>query len=165
MHEIIKRGSGIFPAIDLQTLQACIQCGTCVGSCPSGRRTAWRIRNILLKVQLGLRDEVLSSDDLWLCTTCYTCQERCPRKVPATDIVRLLRNIAFEEGHVKKEHLTVVRNFITTGHAVLLTDEVKKARVKLGLEELPPTTLKFTEWLEKINKILEVDGFKNKTPK
>ena len=51
-------------------IRTCIQCGTCSSVCPSGRRTAFRTRELMRKAVLGLKDEVLSSPDLWLCATC-----------------------------------------------------------------------------------------------
>ncbi len=160
--EVIKRGSRIFPEDDLRTLYACIQCGTCVGDCPSGRRTAWRIRHIVRKTQLGMREAVLSDEALWNCTTCYTCQERCPRGVATTDIVRIIRNIAFEEGYALERHLAVARNFAKMGHAIPITDEVKKKREKLGLSPVPPTTLSYPKALAEVQKIIEIDSFLKK---
>jgi len=160
--EIIDRGGKVFPINNLETLYACIGCGTCVGSCPSGRRTALRVRSIMSNIQLGFKDEVLSCDDLWLCTTCYTCQERCPRSVMTTDIIRTVRNIAFEKGYVKERHLVVISNFIKAGHSIMVSGEVEKVRVELGLDRFPPTTLRFKEALDEIKKIMEVNGFQLK---
>ena len=75
-------------------LRTCIQCGTCSSVCPSGQRTAFRTREIIRKAILGLKNEVLSSPDLWLCTTCYTCLERCPRQIKVTDAILIMRNMA-----------------------------------------------------------------------
>jgi heterodisulfide reductase subunit C len=55
--EIMKYGSQFFSHTDLETFKTCMQCGTCVGSCPSGRRTAWRSRVILRKANLGLKKD------------------------------------------------------------------------------------------------------------
>ena len=60
----------------IETVQHCFQCGTCSGSCPSGRRTPYKVRQIVRKCLLGLKEEVITDDALWMCTTCYTCQER-----------------------------------------------------------------------------------------
>jgi heterodisulfide reductase subunit C len=157
--EIIDRGGKIFNPEDLETLYACIQCGGCTGSCPAGRRTALNTRRVIRKIQLGLKDDVLSTDDLWTCVTCYTCQERCPRQVMITDIIRTVRNIAFEKGFAKDRHLLVVRNFIKTGHSVPITDEIKKARGKLGLDTVPPTTLKSEADLKELNRVMALSGF------
>ena len=45
---------------------------------------------------LGMREEVLSSDEIWLCLTCFQCQERCPQKVRVTDIFFDCKNLAAE---------------------------------------------------------------------
>ena len=68
--ELVEKGA--------KTLNLCFQCGTCTGSCASGRFTAFRTRKVVRRAQLGLKDQILPSDDLWMCTTCYTCYERCP---------------------------------------------------------------------------------------
>ena len=47
----------------LLEIGSCIQCGTCTGGCPSGRRTALRTRSLIRKAQLGM-DEVLSDKEL-----------------------------------------------------------------------------------------------------
>jgi heterodisulfide reductase subunit C len=160
LNDVIDLGSKIFPKEDMTTLRACLQCGTCTGSCPSGRRTAWRIRQIFLKTINGLREETLSSDDLWNCTTCYTCQERCPRKVKTTDIVRVLRNLAVKEGRMRPEHVKVCEVFFKHGHAVPANDDVKVIRKRLGLSELPPTVHMYPDALKEVLVIVDEKGFR-----
>lgn len=160
VNDVIDLGSKIFPKEDMITLRACLQCGTCTGSCPSGRRTALRIRQIFLKTINGLREEALSSDDLWNCTTCYTCQERCPRKVKTTDIVRVLRNLAVKEGRMRPEHVKVCEIFFKHGHAVPVNDDVKVVRKRLGLSELPPTVHMYPDALKEVLVIVDEKGFR-----
>ena len=74
------------------------------GSCPSGRLTAFRTRQLIRKAQLGLKDDILQSPDLWMCTTCYSCVERCPRDVEIVDIITVMRNMAVKEGFMADEH-------------------------------------------------------------
>ena len=38
-----------FVDVGLEKIRACINCGTCTGSCPSGRRTAYRTRSAIRK--------------------------------------------------------------------------------------------------------------------
>ncbi|MEM4735895.1 MAG: CoB--CoM heterodisulfide reductase subunit C [Candidatus Thorarchaeota archaeon] len=117
---------------------ACMQCGTCTASCPSGRWTAMRTRNIVVRASYG-DPSVLQDADVWLCTTCYRCHDRCPRKLEVTDIIIELRNLASERGLMSEQHRKVVTLFHTTGHAVPINDETKTIRRELGLPELPPT--------------------------
>src|SRR6056297_1670187 len=67
-------------------IMSCIQCGTCTASCESGRWTALKTRQIVRKVVLGDLS-CLEDPDIWLCTTCYQCYERCPRDVRPTDVI------------------------------------------------------------------------------
>lgn len=162
LDEIVERASKIFGWTDASSILACIQCGVCTGGCPSGRRTAWRVRTLIRRAQLGMREEALSDDELWDCTTCYTCQERCPRGVTSTDFIRIIRNIAFEEGYARKNHLYVARNFLTIGHAIPHNDEMRALRKKLGLPENPPTSLTYPEVMKEIEKLTQKTGFKEK---
>jgi len=122
----------------------CIQCGTCTASCESGRWTALKTRMIIRKVVLGDLS-VLSDPDIWLCTTCYQCYERCPRDVRPTDVIMELRNYATKLGNISPNHRAVVGYLTNYGHAVPINDEIKQRRVELGLDELPPTAFKFKQ--------------------
>ena len=39
------------------------------------------------------RREVLNSKTIWLCSSCFTCAERCPRDINITKIMEALRQI------------------------------------------------------------------------
>ncbi len=67
-------------------LNRCMQCGTCIGSCFSGRVTALNTRRILMEY-MARGIPVEDHDTLWFCVTCYACQERCPRGIPLTDMI------------------------------------------------------------------------------
>ncbi len=141
------------------SLLKCIQCGSCTASCPSGRRTQLRTRQVVEKVIMGF-DEVLKSDDLWLCTTCYTCFDRCPRDVQPTAIIKELRNIAVQRGYMKPAHQKVARFFCDTGHLVPITENIKQVRKQLGLPELPPTVHSHPESLKDVQKIIHKTKFR-----
>jgi heterodisulfide reductase subunit C len=140
-------------------LRTCIQCGTCSSVCPSGRRTAFRTREVIRKALLGLKDEVLSSKDLWLCSTCYTCLERCPRQIKVTDAILIMRNMAVEHGFMLAEHQKASKKLIETGHAVPIDDKNRAIRKELGLDEVPPTTHSDEKALNDVKEILKRTGF------
>lgn len=142
-----------------ETLALCFQCGTCTGACPSGRRTPYRIRQIVRKSVMGLKDEVISDDSLWMCTTCYECQERCPRAIKIVDIVKIARNYASRAGYMAKAHKMTGSFVIKTGHGVPINDATMELRKRVGLGELPPTTHQFPEALEEVQKIFKKTGF------
>lgn len=141
------------------SLEYCFQCGTCTGSCPSGRRTPYRIRQIVRKTNMGLKDEILDDPNLWMCTTCYSCQERCPRGIKIVDVVKLARNEAAQAGFMAPAHKMTGKFVIESGHGVPINDATKALRKKVGLDELPPTTHTFPEALDEVQTILKATGF------
>ncbi|MDR2873219.1 MAG: CoB--CoM heterodisulfide reductase subunit C [Methanobrevibacter sp.] len=149
----------LFVDAGIDTVEHCFQCGTCSGGCPSGRRTPYKIRQIVRKCLLGLKDEVISDPALWMCTTCYTCQERCPRSVKIVEIIKLARNEAAKAGFMAPAHRATGSFVIKTGHAVPINDATKILRKKVGLSELPPTTHSNPKALEDIRTIVEATGF------
>ena len=143
----------------IETVKHCFQCGTCSGSCPSGRRTPYKVRQIVRKCLLGLKEEVIADDALWMCTTCYTCQERCLRSVKIVEIIKKARNIAAHAGYMAKPHKMTGVFVMNTGHGVPINDKVKALRAKIGLPEIPPTTHAYPEALAEVQKICKITGF------
>lgn len=140
-------------------ISRCIQCGTCTASCPSGRRTAFRTRQLIRRAMLGFRENVLSDKDLWLCTTCFTCLERCPRGVDPTDVILAIRNLAVQSGHMLDRHKLVAELLLKSGHAVPIDETTKKLRANLGLAEVPPTTHMFRDALAEVQEIVKKTNF------
>jgi heterodisulfide reductase subunit C len=149
----------------LEKIRACINCGTCTGSCPSGRRTAYRTRSAIRKALTG-DESVLQDIDIWLCTTCYYCYERCPRNIPVTDMIIKLRNIAVEEGYILDNHFNLAdKIFYATGHGVPASGEENKKwrdlRVSYGLPPLPPTVHSHPEALKECQELMKSSGFRD----
>ena len=152
-----------FVDVGLEKIRACINCGTCTGSCPSGRRTAYRTRSAIRKALTG-DVSVLSDIDIWLCSTCYYCYERCPRNIPVTDMIIKLRNIAVEEGYILDAHFSLATNiFLKTGHGVPANGEANKKwrdlRESYGLPPLPPTVHMHPEAVKECQELLKSVGF------
>ena len=83
-----------------------------------------------------------------MCTTCYTCQERCLRSVKIVEIIKKARNIAAHAGYMAKPHKMTGVFVMNTGHGVPINDATKALRAKIGLAEIPPTTHAFPEAFE-----------------
>lgn len=81
-----------------EKLFSCIQCGTCVGSCPTAR--AWEVtpRQLVRLLQLGRKEEVLKPEVLYYCSQCYSCKSRCPMGIQLTDLLMEARRLAVREG-------------------------------------------------------------------
>ncbi|GAB4441639.1 MAG: hypothetical protein OHK0026_07870 [Rhodocyclaceae bacterium] len=85
-----------------QWVKMCMQCGVCAGSCPFGPHWEHSPQKIFMMIRAGKREEVLGSDSMWMCTSCYNCIVRCPRKLPITHIMHGLANYAHRLGLAPK---------------------------------------------------------------
>jgi len=133
--EIMKHPGG-------EKLYLCYQCGSCAGGCPVGKITdSYRPRQIIRMALLGLRDEVLSSDSIWLCASCYTCQERCPQGVEIADLMLVIRNMAADKGYAPKTFVDQASSLIENGRIVKISDLTERRRSTLGLPSVPPTSV------------------------
>lgn len=134
----------------------CMHCGICSAGCPSGRHTNLNIRRLLRKT---LKSRDIPDEQLWMCTTCYNCQERCPRAIKIVDILLDIRALSVREGRIMPEHRVVCEMLLQYGHAVPINEENRIKRVHMGLDELPETVHKYNEGLEEVQKLLSSCGF------
>jgi heterodisulfide reductase subunit C len=81
-----------------ESINSCIQCGVCTGSCPTANQWDYPPRRVIAMVRAGLRDELLSSNSMWFCVSCYSCTVRCPRDIKPADIMHALEIIAIRSG-------------------------------------------------------------------
>ena len=87
-------------------VKMCMQCGVCAGSCPLGNAWEHPPQEIFMMIRAGKREEVLTSESMWMCTSCYNCIVRCPRELPITHIMHGLANYANRLGIAPKENPT-----------------------------------------------------------
>ncbi len=87
-------------------VKMCMQCGVCAGSCPLGNAWEHPPQEIFMMIRAGKREAVLSSDSMWMCTSCYNCIARCPRGLPITHIMHGLAHYAQRLGLVPKNQPT-----------------------------------------------------------
>ena len=123
-------------------LLRCLKCGACSGGCPVGSVIDYRPRKVLGNVLLGLKDEVLSSDQVWLCAACFTCEERCVQQVNFTDVVTVLRNMASREGNAAPGYVHMAEMVMENGRVSARTGAVDKLRENLGLPPLQEPDIK-----------------------
>jgi heterodisulfide reductase subunit C len=115
-------------------VRRCFACGTCTASCPIREVTErYNPRRIIHMALLGLREQVLSSDFIWLCSTCYACHERCPQDVRITELMHAIKNIAVREGHIHPSFRTQGELIQKHGRLYDITDFENQRRSDLGL--------------------------------
>lgn len=99
-YELMKEPGG-------EHLSACYQCSTCTLGCPMTEFVpSYNPRRIIQMSLLGMRKEVLSNPDLWICALCQTCTARCPQDVMICELMGAIRRIAEREeaaGNIKIE--------------------------------------------------------------
>src|SRR4030042_2617929 len=84
-----------------ENIKKCFFCCTCAARCPVREVTErYNPRRIIRMALLGMKKEVLSSDFIWLCSSCYTCFERCPQDVKIPELMNAIKNIAVREGYI-----------------------------------------------------------------
>jgi len=89
-------------------------------------------------ILLGMREQVLTSDFVWLCAGCHSCSERCPQGVHIPNIMVALKNMARESGHTHPtlaKQIDLLRDF---GRVFEIEEYDNKRRAKMGLPELEP---------------------------
>jgi heterodisulfide reductase subunit C len=89
-----------------EAIHSCIQCGMCTGSCPTASKWDYPPRKAIAMVRAGLREELLSSNSMWFCASCYTCTVRCPRDIKPADIMHALEILSIRSGLSTKRSRT-----------------------------------------------------------
>jgi Fe-S oxidoreductase len=81
-----------------EAFKYCYQCGLCDTVCPWNRVRDFSIRGIVRQATFGLPE--IEGEDIWRCTTCGNCPQRCPRGVKQIEVGVSIRRIASEYGVV-----------------------------------------------------------------
>jgi len=116
--------------------RSCYQCGTCVASCPVAQHTGADIyhpRRFIRAILEGQAQVLLEQPEIWLCTSCHACLEHCPQRVPVSELISELRNLASTLGHAPKDLAAEVETILSTGWSIPPTPTSNARRQRLGL--------------------------------
>jgi heterodisulfide reductase subunit C len=124
-----------FPQEDLYE---CYQCARCTGSCPAMEvAPAIGPRETILRcLNLG-HQQVVEDERLWLCCTCHVCEDRCPQKIPITDLLVALRNSAARRGNIPDRLRMAVELLAKSGRSMIV-HQLDEMRAHHGLKPLTP---------------------------
>jgi heterodisulfide reductase subunit C len=111
-------------------IRRCYSCGTCTAGCPVGGVTdKYNPRRIVHMALLGMREQVLSSELIWLCCQCNSCYFVCPQGIRLSRIATELQKIAVAEGYVDEsflKRLAPVNDYLTDLCRRTMFDKVKQ---------------------------------------
>jgi len=75
-------------------VSACFNCGNCTAVCPLAQDSAGFPRRMIRMAQVGMKRELLASEDLWRCYACGECTETCPREADPAEFMAAARSYA-----------------------------------------------------------------------
>lgn len=138
-----------------ENIKKCFSCGTCTAGCPVREITdRYNPRKIIRMALLGMKKEVLSSQFIWLCSSCYTCYERCPQDVRIPELMNAIKNIAAREGYLPSAMKIQIDLLSSFGRLLEITEFENEKRKEFGLPLIQGRT-------EEVKKILKELGLQH----
>ena len=136
----------------------CYQCGKCTSGCEAHKLLELEPHKIVALLKRGLIDEMVNSDVIWTCMSCFKCRERCPQKVPPVEILFALKNMAVASGKpIPGKYSTMLQSILSIGliqdvQTISKTDSITINRNDLNLPDIskPVDSNKFQLVLSKI---------------
>ena len=86
-------------------LDRCYQCFTCTLGCPVAKYMDIKPDQIVRMVQLDLKQQVLTSEAIWICCACETCVTRCPNEIDVPKLMDTLKETAIRENVTGKNKI------------------------------------------------------------
>ncbi len=79
-------------------ISRCYQCRRCSNACPVVEFMDIHPARLVAQMLAGDSDAALSSQMIWICTSCRACSTRCPRAIDFARVVDFLRTAAVRSG-------------------------------------------------------------------
>lgn len=98
-----------------QPIDLCFQCLKCAAGCTMGNCTDYTPNQILRLIQLGMKEKVLKSSMIWICTGCEICGTRCTNGIKMSEVMDTLKEMAVKENMVKEKKIHIFNDvFLNT---------------------------------------------------
>jgi heterodisulfide reductase subunit C len=152
--EIIERLSKLQDEIP----EYCFQCGKCTSGCEAHKLLELEPHKIVALLKRGLIDEMINSDVIWTCMSCFKCRERCPQKVAPVEILFALKNMAVAQGkQIPGKYTSMLQSILSIGliqDIQSVTDyknkTIKRDDLNLPAVSKPVDTAKFQMVISKL---------------
>ena len=136
----------------------CYQCAKCTSGCEAHKLLELEPHKIIALLKRGLIDELVNSDLIWTCMSCFKCRERCPQKVAPVDVLFALKNMAVAAGkQIPGNYTAMLQSVLSIGllqdvKSVATRDNKTVSRSDLGLPDVskPADAAKFMGMLSKL---------------
>lgn len=136
----------------------CFQCAKCTSGCEAHKLLELEPHKIVALLKRGLIDEMVNSDIIWTCMSCFKCRERCPQKVAPVEILFALKNMAVASGkQIPGNYTQLLQSVLSTGllqdiKTISTKDNKSIDRNQLNLPQIskPEDPMKFQTMLAKI---------------
>jgi len=120
-----------------ENLYHCYSCGTCASMCLVRRvNPDFNPRQILHMVMLDMKEEVLNSPVVWLCSACDLCFPMCPQEIHISELMKAIRNIAIREGVEPPGPFAVVDENLCSGCGMCVS-ACPYGGIELATESVP----------------------------
>ena len=106
LREIVIETAGINP-------RKCMKCGKCSGACPAYDEMEYHPHQFVSMVEAGKIEELMNSEAIYMCLSCFACVERCPRGVEPASFVEAARLALIRQSgknHLKAENVPAKLN-------------------------------------------------------
>ena len=88
--ERVREISGVNPL-------KCMKCGKCSATCPAFNEMDIKPHQFVSYVANNNVEELVKSESLWKCLSCFACVERCPRDVQPGKVIDAARQLVVRE--------------------------------------------------------------------
>ena len=78
-------------------IESCFNCGNCTAVCPLSTEEDNFPRRMIRYTQIGMKEKLLSSKELWLCYHCGECTTTCPRQADPGEFMAAARRYAIAD--------------------------------------------------------------------
>lgn len=136
----------------------CYQCAKCTSGCEAHKLLELEPHKIIALLKRGLIDEMINSDVIWTCMSCFKCRERCPQKIAPVEVLFALKNMVVANGkQIPGNYSTLLQSVLSIGllqdvKSITTKDNKTINRSDLNLPEIskPVDSNKFKTMISKL---------------
>lgn len=128
-------------------INECIACGICTASCALASSSHLHPRQIIQRILVGAREDVLKSDQPWLCKTCRMCESTCQYDVNLSEVFDVIRRLAVKEGIIPQKFKHAAQKILADGWLMKheYSDHISDERKELGLSSRLTYNKRYTD--------------------